>query len=185
MMKCIYKLTLIITLLTTVSACSNQFRNVSRKVQNKYKPATSSSTGLTFHKLRMKLYQDGKLNYLIKSDTLYMLETYAIQDAAFYGKIWTREDSVEYVYMNSSFKFDITSPFTNYMCQLIVKWDTQAIRGNELLYSNMNPSQTIYGTNITNYRINPQIRTIHFLNFFNAGRDRFGFLQPINTKTHH
>jgi hypothetical protein len=152
--------------------CSKSFKAVSLAVEKRQ--SIGKNDIMTFHDVRLKLYRTGKLDFLKDADTVFMLESFNVEEATFYGKIWTTKDSVQYMYRNNDFVFNTQAPFTTYMCQLINKWDTLAIRENEKLYSNIIPAQWIYGTKITHYKSSPEIYTIRFGRFLKIDRDRFG-----------
>lgn len=151
--------------------CSKSFNAISLAVEKKQHAERSSR--MTYHDVRLKLYQTGKLNFLKNADTVFMLESFSVEEATFYGKIWTVNDSVQYMYRNNDFNFNTQTPFTTYMSQLINRWDTMAIRENENLYSDIIPAQLVFGTKIIDYKNAPEIYTIKFSRFFKADRDRF------------
>lgn len=161
------------------TSCSRSFRAISTKVDESQRVEGNKQAGLTFHDIRMKLFKKGKLSFFKNSDTVFMLESFNVEEGSYHGKIWTVKDSIEYTYRNNEFYYDLQSPFTKYMCKLIETWDTVGIRENEKLYSSIIPTQLVYGTKINGKQRNPQFYTIRFIRFFNADRDR---LNALNNK---
>jgi len=168
----IYKSVYFFLLVIAIVGCSKSFKAISLAVEKQQHAGEGSR--ITYHDIRLKLYQTGKLNFLKDADTVFMLESFSVEEATFYGKIWTANNSVQYMYRNNEFTFNTQAPFTAYMSQLINKWDTTAIRENEKLYSDINPAQWVFGTKIIHYKSTPEIYTIKFSRFFKADRDRFG-----------
>lgn len=157
-------------LVIVMVGCSKSFKAISLAVEKRQ--SVGKNDIMTFHDVRLKLYRTGKLDFLKDADTVFMLESFNVEEATFYGKIWTTKDSVQYMYRNNGLVFDTPAPFTTYMSQLINKWDTLAIRENEKLYSDIIPAQRIFGTKITHYKSTPEIYTIKFDRFLKIDRDR-------------
>lgn len=168
----IYRIVFFFLLLIANVSCYNSFKNMSYKIEEQQRVNRVKNTLLTFYDLRLKLYKTGKLNFLKDADTAFMLEAFSVDDATYYGKIWTLKDSVLYMYRNNEFAYGRQGPFTAYMGHLVTTWDTIAIRENERRYSNIIPEQEIFGVRIIHLKAPSDIRTIKFKMFFNADRDR-------------
>lgn len=127
-------LLLVIVLLSFfLNGCSGQsFLKISKALSEKQKDKTGTLKRLTFHQIRGKLFGMKEAGFLkAEFDTLILLEKYSIESGAYYGKIWTKHDSISYSYSNDVFNFTNENLFTNYTCFLISKWDTVGIREQE------------------------------------------------------
>lgn len=172
----IYRLYFFVLILFIVG-CSQSFKVISEEIDKSHREGHNSLSSLTFHDIRMKLFRAGKLDFLKHVDTVFMLEAFNVEEAAYYGKIWTVKDNIEYTFRNNEFSYNLQNPFTKYMSQLISTWDTTAIRDNEKLYSNIIPAQRIYGTKIIYSQSRPRFYIIQFNRFFNADRDKVATLK--------
>ena len=126
-----------------------------------------------FHEIRIKLSELGKLNFYNSScDTLFLLESYDIENANFYGKIWNNEGFVAYTYNNGNFNFDKVGAYTQYTCKLIQDWDIKKIRHEESTNSTMFNPLLIYGTRVIIQNGTIKVDSIQFKEFFLLERDR-------------
>jgi hypothetical protein len=126
-----------------------------------------------YHDIRIKLNDLGQLKFVEKSDTLFLLESYNIENGSFYGKIWnTHSNKVEYIYNQGKFDFNPDKIFTNYMCFLISKWNINSIREEEKKNSTMTNPLLIFGSRIIKKGSDYNIDCIMFNEFFNLERDK-------------
>jgi hypothetical protein len=166
---------LFITLLVVFFSCTTPkgFISVSKQVEKKCGGERNKWKGETFHSLRTKLYNEGKLNFINPDfDTLYILETYEIESGVYTGRIWNRKGALNYNYYKNNFSFDQQNLFTAYTVQLIQNWDTSAIRMEESMNANNLPEKYIDGTKVHIVKTKTQIECIKFKEFFKLGRDR-------------
>jgi hypothetical protein len=148
----------------------NEFKKISLLIDKK--ETNKIKRGTTFNEVRLKMYKNSKPSFLkVSIDTLYMVETYNIEQGIFYGQIWNNQGNVAYSYTNHQFVY-VKNQFPNYMRSLISKWDTVQIRNEENLYSTMINSNKIYATYIIKKsKEKYDIKSICFNNFFKVGRD--------------
>lgn len=126
----------------------------------------------SYHDIRIELIKSGKLDAFEKSDTLFILESYDIESATFYGEIWSSQANQVYAYSQGSFYFDEESVFTDYTKKLIQEWDTKAIRQEEKNNSKMTNPLQIYGSRIVRFKNEFKIDCLAFKEFFLLERDR-------------
>jgi hypothetical protein len=172
-MKARILLVSILLLSICTTGISQSFNSISKKI-SKYE----YTTGLRklkkdyFLDIRKKLYSSGKLGFITKSDTLFLIESRSIDDGNFYGKIWSTYGKVEYTYSNRKFDFNANQNYTNYMCKLVNEWDTLTIRREEEKNSTMATPRNIYATRVIKTNEDVIIDCILFRDFFLLFRDR-------------
>ena len=168
--------TITLGILFWVSSCSTpDFISTSRKVEDKCVRKVSKWKGETFHDLRTKLYKMGRLNFINnKKDTLFFLESYEVEGGVYFGRIWNRKGKVEYKYNRGEFDFDNAKAFTNFMIDVVQRWDTVQIRNEERLNGNQLPERSVKAVKIINDSSRVKFDCILFKNFFQLERDRNG-----------
>lgn len=89
----------------------------------------------TFYQVRKQLFDKypSILNGTI--DTVYFIEKYEIEDASYYGTIWTKNDTVSYSLFANEIKLNDKKAFTKKVVSLVSSWDTASIRNEEKRYS--------------------------------------------------
>lgn len=154
------------------SCISQSFTQLSKKLQQKSSKARVKPTTITFHDLRVKLFDSGKLNFVnFMEDTIYILEAYDVQSGSYHGRLWNRSGYIQYIYYyKTGFNFNEKTMFTKFTIDLIQRWDIASIREEERLYSGWTPVFLIYGSRII-FRDKPQIDWLKFKRFFNSKRD--------------
>jgi hypothetical protein len=167
-----FSLCIIIVISLHSSCISQTFTQLSKKLQEKSTKAQVKPTTITFHDLRVKLFDSGKLNFVnFNEDTLYLLETYDIQSGGYHGRIWNKNNYIQYVYFyNSGFNYYEKTMFTEFTIDLIQRWDIDGIREEERLNSGWTPVYLIYGSRII-FSNKPKIDYLKFKRFFNSKRD--------------
>jgi len=126
-----------------------------------------------FHDLWIKLYNDGKLDFLNKGfDTLYLLESYDVESGSYLGTIWNGKGTLNYSYNRGTFKVEPQHPFTAYTIQLIEKWDTVTLRNEERINAVKLPERNISGVRVIKQGTKMSIDCIGFKEFFRLDRDR-------------
>ena len=178
----IFLLTIVLSQL--LNGCNAQsFLKISKALSKKQKDKSGTLKGFTFHQIREKLMGLKEAEFLNSEfDTLFLLEKFSLESGTYYGKIWSKHESISYSYSNNVFDFTNKSIFTNYTSFLIGKWDTIGIREQEKKYSDMIPQHIIFASFINKNGSSYDIQTINFKEFFNIDRDRFGI---IRSKTMH
>jgi hypothetical protein len=169
------KLALFVSLIIFISpSCSQKgFIRVSKKIEKECTSVKGRRKGTSFHELRTKLYNEGKLNFInSNADTLYILETYEIESGTYLSSIWNRKDVLNYTYNRNIFSFDQQKLFTNYTVQLVQNWDTATIRKEESVNANSLPERYIYATRVSIANAKTKIECIKFREFFKLERDR-------------
>ena len=129
------KLALFVLLIifTSFSSCSQKgFVSISKQIEKRCTDVKGKWKGTTFHELRTKLYNEGRLNFVNSDfDTLYLLESYEVESGTYVSRIWNKNDVLNYTYNRGNFSFDQQKWFTDYTVQLVQKWDTATIRKEE------------------------------------------------------
>lgn len=149
------------------------FISISKQVEKKCVGEKSKWEGESFHNLRIKLYNEGRLNFINSDfDTLYILETYEIESGTYIGRIWNRKGSLNYTYSKNIFSFDQQKLFTSCTVQLVQSWDTAAIRMEEKINASSLPEKYINGTKVFIANTKTQIECMKFKEFFKLERDR-------------
>ena len=156
-----------------VSCTPKGFISVSKQVEKKCVGEKGKWKAESFHSLRTKLYNEGKLNFINSDfDTLYILETYEIESGTYAGRIWNRKDALNYTYNKNSFSFNQQKLFTDYTVQLIQNWDTVGIRMEGNINATNLPEKYINGTRVFIANAKTGIECIKFKEFFKLERDR-------------
>lgn len=168
------KLALFVLLVFVFSSCSHKgFVSVSKKIEKRCVAVKGKWKGTSFHELRTKLYNEGKLNFINADlDTLYILESYEFQSGTFISRIWNRKDALNYTYNRNTFSFDQQKFFTDYTVQLVRNWDTTAIRKEESINASSLPERYINATLVFIENKKTRIQCIKFKEFFKLERDR-------------
>lgn len=126
----------------------------------------------SFFDIRKKLESLDKLAFITKSDTLFLLESYAWPDDTFGGIVWNKFGKVEYTYNNKKFKFDAHGVYTDYTVKLVQDWDTISIRREEKINSTMESNFICAVRVIKSKKRVLKIDSITFREFFLLDRDR-------------
>ena len=169
------KLVLFVSLIIfTSSSCSQKgFVSVSKKIEKECTSVKRKWKGTSFHELRTKLYNEGRLNFINSDfDTLYILESYEIESGTYVSRIWNKKDVLNYTYSRNSFSFDQQKLFTDYTIQLVQNWDTATIRKEENVNANSLPEKYINATRVFIANAKAKIECIKFKEFFKLERDR-------------
>jgi len=153
-----------------ISCCNINFTNISKRITVKQTRSFSRVKNNRFHEVRLALHKVRKINFSTV-DTLYLLESYNIETAEFYGRFWSNTDTINYVYLNGLFNFEKNKLFTSYMIKLVSNWDIHTIRLEEKYNSNMLPAHQIYATCVIIKSNQVKIQSISFKDFFKLGRD--------------
>jgi hypothetical protein len=149
------------------SCTPQEFISISKQIEKKCVGEKSKWKGESFHKLRTKLYNEGKLNFINSNlDTLYLLETYEIESGTYMGRIWNKKDALNYSYSKNIFSFDQKMIFTSYTVQLVQNWDIASILNEEKINAYRLPEKYINGTKVFIANKKIRIECIKFKDFF-------------------
>lgn len=165
---------LVPVLFFSVNTCQSQdFSSISKKIENKCVKVTASLSEETYHTIRQKLFEVGKLSFLKSTtDTIFLLESYEIETGKYNGAIWTRGGKVEYSYYQKQFDFSVLKHYTDYTVRLVANWDIAGIREEERKYKIKLPEQPINATRVIIQGKKVRIDCFVFSEFFNLNRDR-------------
>ncbi len=166
------KLVLVVSLVIFTFSCTQKgFSVISKNIERKC--TDGNWKGISFHELRTKLYNKGRLNFVSSdNDTLFVLESYEIESGTYFSRIWNAKADLNYSYNNNSFSFDQPKLFTDYTLQLVQNWDTATIRNEESLNARSIPVKYINATRISIVNKEVFIECIKFKEFFKLERDR-------------
>lgn len=165
------QLTFVPTLLVWLFvSCTGTFKTISADIDRLHR-GDRLSIGETFHDVRLKLYKTGRLDFLNTAHSFFMLQTYVLEDGLFYGRIWSKNDSISYSYHAEKFEYNLISPFSTEMTRLIGSWDTTAIRSNERNFGALTHSKNIYGTRVQKNGRKYHLDIIQFSDFTDVSRD--------------
>ena len=157
----------------TISGVSQSFNSISKQISRyEFTTGIRKTNEDCFFDVRGKLNSLGRLNFIGKSDTIFLLESYNVENGDFYGRIWNAYDKVEYIYNNEKFDFNVNQIFTDYTCKLIINWDTTSIRHEEKINSLLTNPLNIYATRVIKIKDGFKIDSILFKEFFSLSRDR-------------
>jgi len=106
----------------------------------------------TFSEIRRMLYKDCNsllLHSEIENDTLYMLESFGMEEQTYYGRIWNRKAAIDYKYQQHSFTyFNQLRLFDTSTIKHVQNWDTTAISKEAELYGPTVSGRSIYATRV-------------------------------------
>lgn len=121
----------------TLSGCSHlSIGKISYLVGKKQDDKIGSLKQSTFYEVRKQLFDKYPSIFSGRIDTVYFMEKYEIEDASYYGIIWTKTDTVSYSLFANNIKLDTKKPFTDKAISLISTWDIITIRNEERKYTN-------------------------------------------------
>ncbi len=124
-----------------------------------------------YHGIRTELIKMDSLDIFQNSETLFFLETYEYESGTFYGKIWNTRVQISYTYNQGVFNFGERSVFSDFTCELIERWDIEAIRKEENENPSMNNPFLIYGTRVIMNNQDLKVDCIGFNEIFLLERD--------------
>ncbi|MCW3466294.1 hypothetical protein [Chitinophaga nivalis] len=147
------KLIPLLVIFFTLKGNSQQpFIRFSSIIGHNAKDRKGSLKKYTFSEVRKMLHKDCKsplLHREFKNDTLYMLESFDIEDQTYYGRIWNRKVAVEYKYQQHKFTyFDQMKLFDESLVENVQSWDTTLINKESGLYGPTVSGRRIYATRI-------------------------------------
>ncbi len=168
---------IIISFLIYGNGCAqNNFNVISKAISKQEIEGVRKKGKDYFHKIRLELFNMGKLEAFEKSDTIFFLEAYSNVIANFYGEIWDRDTNLIYTYNQvnnqKEFCFDSMSVYTFYTKKLVQAWDIEAIRYEEKHIGTLTSPLTIFGTRVIRTADSYKIDCIMFEEFFLFERDK-------------
>ena len=90
----------------------------------------------TFYQIREKLLDKYPEIFGGKIDTLYFIEKYEVEDASYYGIIWSSTDTVNYIFSRNEIRLAYKKFFSMKAISLISIWDVLSIKKEEEKYGN-------------------------------------------------
>jgi len=126
----------------------------------------------SFHKIRLKIDSLNLLDSIKNIDTLYLMESYSLEDGTFFGRIWTKNYAIEYVYYRGEFDFSKNNIYTKYTCKLIENWNISALRNEEKKSAIMTSPHKIFGSRVVINNRKTRTNCIRFNEFYELERDR-------------
>lgn len=124
---------------------------VSSKITEKQlrKKIIEKKNDISFYEnIRNKVIAKDSLNFIGSCDTIFFLETYAIETGISYGRIWSSRKAISYEYFKDELTFREISFFDVETLKLVQTWDINSIRNYESKYSTMISPLTIYATRV-------------------------------------
>ncbi len=124
---------------------------VSSKITEKQlrKKIIEKKNGISFYEnIRNKVIAKDSLNFIGSCDTIFFLETYAIETGISYGRIWSSRKAISYEYFKDELTFREISFFDVETLKLVQTWDINSIRKYESKYSTMISPLTIYASRV-------------------------------------
>lgn len=124
---------------------------VSSKITEKQlrKKIIEKKNGIAFYEnIRNKVIAKDSLNFIGSCDTIFFLETYAIETGISYGRIWSSRKAISYEYFKDELTFREISYFDVETLKLVQTWDINSIRKYESKYSTMISPLTIYASRV-------------------------------------
>jgi hypothetical protein len=161
-------------ILYAINVMSQSFNSISKAI-SKYELSIGVKKVKKdyFFDIRKELNSLGKLAFITKSDTLFLLESYVWPDDTYRGIVWNRFDKVKYAYNNKKFRFDVDQVYTDYTIKLVQDWDTISIRREEKINSTMIEPCYICAVRVIKSKKRVlKIDSITFREFFLLDRDR-------------
>lgn len=127
---------LLFSIVYSLCGCSQlRINKVSYLLSKKQDDEIGEFKRSTFYQVRKKLFDKYPSILSEKIDTVYFMEKYEIEDASYYGIIWTKNDTINYSLFANEIKLRDIKSFTNKSISLISSWDTVSIRNEEKKYS--------------------------------------------------
>lgn len=163
-----------IILIIPYSSCVSQnFIKVSKQIAHDCEGNKRGLVSTIFHDIRSKLFNEEKIQFLNNGfDTLYLLESYEIENGVCAGLIWNNDGALNYIYYKDHFEFPNEKNYTAYTVSLIEKWDLVTIKAEEKKNTIELPQKYITGIRLINKSGNININCIRFKEFFDQKRDR-------------
>ncbi|WP_437922099.1 hypothetical protein [Sphingobacterium sp. LRF_L2] len=123
---------------------------------------------LSFESRKKLLDRIDFINY--SNDTVYYLESYAVETGEYYNAIWTEKGIVEFKVYQNNLEYG-KNFFVQRLYKMIEEWDLSAIRKAEKESEGMLGSAMMTGAIIVIDKGNFKLDCIQFNEFFNIGLD--------------
>lgn len=166
------------TLLLSMLILSNlygqdRFKTVSKKMYACQKVISKGDKGDVkfFKNTRDKLALIKQYSFFNDFDTLFILESFDIESGTYYGKIWNKEQDIEYSYFKNNFNFDRHQIYSKYMVKLVSEWNLKEISKEEE-NSHLTSPLLIYASRIVSTHKKIKVDCTVFKEFYNLQRDR-------------
>lgn len=139
---------LLFSITGSLSGCSQlSIYKVSYLLGEKQDDVVGEFKKRTFYQVRKQLFDKYPSILRGKIDTVYFMEKYEIEDASYYGTIWTKSDTINYSLFANEIKLKDQKSFTIKAINLISSWDTASLRNEEKKYSTT--PRIIYAARVT------------------------------------
>lgn len=127
-MKSSVKIISFIFFVVTIYACSNK-RIVKQGdclfIEQGDGIGTLSFKKKTFAQIRELALKQKMFNYNKVNDTLFTLDYYHLESASFYSTLWSKTDTLNYLYRENKFNFSDHKEFSyGNIYELVSNWDT-------------------------------------------------------------
>lgn len=110
-----------------LNSCTTRiFKHISREItREQLAGGVSQKNKNHFHDVRMKLVNQIDINEVLKSDTIYFLETFEYETGRIYGKIWSYKGNVDYDFFKNNIRQQSMSFFSSGVINLVQTWNTK------------------------------------------------------------
>ncbi|WP_367916676.1 hypothetical protein [Leadbetterella sp. DM7] len=110
------------------------------------------------------------VDFNLKLDTVFILESYNLESGSLYQSVWTKKKKVEYKIQNGQVEI-VSNPFITRLYPLIEKWDIFTIKKEEEKYGKLLGSSQMIGARIVIANGHFQMDCIKFQEFFDPKKD--------------
>lgn len=117
-----------------VGCSQTSMKGISYLLGKKQEDKTGQFKKLTFFQVREKLFWKYPSIFNYSIDSAFFVETYEVEDASYYGTIWTKKDTINYVFFANEIKIVDKRYFNDKTLSLVSAWETAAIEKEEELY---------------------------------------------------
>jgi len=152
-MKTRILLILVVSLfLSEIVSAQQTFGKVSKVIAGKAQDRKGNLKRHKFSEIRNKLLKVSDsplLHRSFRNDTLFVLETFSLEDQTYWGRIWDRAAIIEYSFQQNKFTFlKIESIFDSSVIKCIQNWDTLTIRKDAEKFGPTIPAAGVYCTRV-------------------------------------
>ncbi|WP_338768529.1 hypothetical protein WAF17_08005 [Bernardetia sp. ABR2-2B] len=142
------KIRIIIVLFFYLFSCKKDFNYLNRLSYNiKNKKIEQKILKINynyFHKVRLSLFKELESKAFLKSDTLFLLESFEDENGRFFTSIWSYSDTINYVYFKEKGEIADICRFSNETIHLTSSWDIENLKKKNSSY----PYTLVYATRI-------------------------------------
>jgi len=136
------------------------------------------------HKLRLELYQQGFIDFVNNSDTIWLTQNFSTTTGDDFGMVWSSVDCFCYgaSYINDTLKIESINKgiYSNAAIPLLESWKIDSLYKQSVIYK-ARPNNIVYGTMVIKNSDSYKIKTTTFWDFIDAKVDLFN-LRPCELK---